>query len=545
MAKRFVQISLATKLRVLFGLAVLGSIAAALIVPWYFMELLSERGVQSPAAAVTRLRLNEWLRKHPSQPDHGSEVAALYTQAGRLEGRSGPAFVKLSEDMTAEPPLDACGRRALAAFVRDTALDLSVIKTAGEGGRTVYRCFRAVRVEATCRSCHGRSAPVELQYQPGQLVGMIDMTVPAADVSGPLIWMTRAAFVFGAALAGIVSVAIFAIITQRLILRPVRHLRDVADSVAEGDLSVRSTIKTGDELQHLGESFNEMLAAIADQHSRLRQANRALDLKLSELSEANVTLFEANKVKTEFLTNVSHELRTPLNGVIGFADLLSDWPDERVARYGQNIRSAAKRLLNMINDLLDLAKIEAGRADVRPTRVSVSDTCRTLLALMEPVATKQQVQLVSALDDDLPIIVTDAGKLQQILYNLLSNAIKFTPAGGRATLSARRQKHQRGGKEVEEVAISVADTGPGVAEADQQRIFEKFYQVDRTLTKEAGGTGLGLAIAKELTQLLQGRLTLKSSPGHGAKFTVSLPIEMTVPQAQPQEKPPASQGAAE
>jgi two-component system sensor histidine kinase BarA len=246
-----------------------------------------------------------------------------------------------------------------------------------------------------------------------------------------------------------------------------------------------------------------------------------LDLKLHEISEANVTLFQANKVKDDFLANVSHELRTPLNSILGFADLLGGNKDERVCRYGKNIGSAAGNLLNMINDLLDMAKIEAGKAQIRMDKVSVLDTCQTLAALMSPQADKKQIEIRSQLEDDLPIIDSDAGKLQQILYNLLSNAIKFTPIGGMVTVSAGSSI----GKKVSsrEVFISVSDNGPGIPEAEHGHIFEKFFQLDSGLTKSTYGAGLGLAISKELASLLGGRLTLKSSPGEGATFTLHLP----------------------
>jgi signal transduction histidine kinase len=188
----------------------------------------------------------------------------------------------------------------------------------------------------------------------------------------------------------------------------------------------------------------------------------------------------------------------------------------------------------MINDLLDLAKIEAGKAVVRFDKVSVTDTCQTLLALMKPLADKKQIDLRGELGDDVPLIVTDASKVQQILFNLLSNAIKFTPVAGKVTLQARKEPSRPGS--VDEVCICVADTGPGIAEDQQHRIFEKFYQVDRSLTKETSGTGLGLSISKELTNLLGGRLALKSSPGHGAEFTLTLPVE---PPAKPEARPPA------
>jgi len=523
MAKRFVRISLATKFRLLFGTAALGIIAAALVVPWYFLEQLGEQMVQRPADELTLLRLKEWQLDHQKDPDAPSKVKELYAMGAEGELRKGPTFITLPTNV-APDKLDAPGRSALKAFLRNPEQQIAIIPSEAEAGQALYRCFRTVRMQRTCVECHRTKSP-KLQFHTGQLVGMIDVTIPADGTSGSLVVWTQGAFVVGGVLAAILALVLFAVITQRLILRPVRSLRDVADRAAEGDLAARSTIRTGDELERLGESFNEMLDAIAAQHEKLRAANRALDLKLHELAEANVTLFQANKVKTEFLANISHELRTPLNSIIGFADLVADGEGERTRRYGQNIGSAARDLLKMINDLLDLAKIEAGKAQIRPDKVSVTDTCQTLVSLMKPLADKKQIRLDARLVPDLPIAITDAGKLQQILYNLLSNAIKFTPAGGAVTVATRREDTARNGNGGGAVAISVADTGPGIAEADQQRIFEKFYQLDRALTKESAGAGLGLAIARELANLLGGMLTLRSEPGHGAEFTLHLPID--------------------
>ena len=526
MAKRFVQVSLATKLRLLFGLAVLGVISAALALPWYVMELLAEQGVQRPARLLTELRLNEWLHKHATDPNADSYIARVYALGGQGENRKGPRLIALPPGARLQAPLDGSARDARAAFERNPGQDLVILPGRSERDRTIYRCFRAIRVTPACEGCHGPLVPVRRQFQPGQFVGMIDVSI-AGDTGSTerLVWWTRYAFIGGGTLGGLFALIVLAVITQRLVLRPLHRLRDIADKVAEGDLSVRSTINTGDELQRLGESFNEMLAAISDQHGQLRSVNRALDLKLHELAESNVALFQANKVKSEFLANVSHELRTPLNSILGFAELIAESDDDRLKRYGHNVGSAAKNLLGMINDILDLAKIEAGRADVRLDKVSVSDTCRTLLALMRPLADKQQLLLRDKIAGDLPMITSDAGKLQQILYNLLSNAIKFTPHGGTVTLVAATGQITRQGQTIPEVHVSVCDTGPGISEADQQHVFEKFYQLDSRLTKEAPGTGLGLAIARELANLLGGRLTLVSEPARGATFTLCVPVE--------------------
>jgi signal transduction histidine kinase len=530
---RFVRISLATKLRLVFGAAVLGIIACALALPWYFVELMVEQSVGQPASWVTHLRLAEWVARHPSQPAPAtmpSDITEYYQadSAGLMPGtREGPTVLSLvgtpsQLNSTARSARRALERRADAMYITNT-LDAE--------GRKVFQCFRAIRAEKECMVCHawaGGSGPTTEdaaaepqmrrppRFSTGQLVGLIHMSMPEGGGPSPWVWWARISIIAGGTLAALLAVVVFAVVTQRLILRPVRQLRDLSDKVAEGDLSVRTRIATGDELQRLGESFNEMLSAISDQHEKLRTANRALDLRLHELGEANVTLFQANKVKNEFLANVSHELRTPLNSIMGFADLVGQSDDERLRRYGQNIESAARALMAMINDLLDIARIEAGKAQVRLDKVSILDLCQTLATFMAPLADKKQIRLESNLDPQLPLVTTDGGKVQQILYNLLSNAVKFTPPGGKVTLSAAAG---------DEVTITVADTGPGIAESEQAAIFEKFYQSDRSLTRESQGAGLGLAISKELTALLGGRLSVRSTPGHGAEFTLTLPIE--------------------
>jgi two-component system, NarL family, sensor histidine kinase BarA len=521
MAKKNVTISLATKFRLLFGTAVLGIIAVALVVPWYFMELMAQQGAQHAGAELTRLRLNEFIVDHASETAPPSRVAAIYSAGGSKQIRRGPSFVVLSTDMTPSVKLDFPAQDALRAFVRNVDQDLAVIDSEDDSGRTQYRCFRAVRVTQTCASCHGPEAPIKQQYQQGQLVGMIDVGVPSG--TNWLGWWTRVSFLVGVVLAGVVGSVLFAVIAQRLILRPVRHLREVTDRAAEGELEVRSHIASGDELERLGDSFNQMLVAIAQQHGKLTSANQALDIKLNELAEVNVTLHRANLVKNEFLANVSHELRTPLNSILGFAGLLCESGDDRIGRYGENITLAAKNLLGMINDLLDIAKIEAGKAEVRFERTSVSDICQTLLALMAPLADKSQITIESSVAGNLPMLITDAGKLQQILFNLLSNAMKFTPIGGTVTLMARTDTSLFGNDRAPGVLVSVSDTGPGIPEAEQSRIFEKFYQVEASLTKAVSGTGLGLAIARELSGLICGRLFCRSTPGHGAEFTLQLP----------------------
>ena len=195
---------------------------------------------------------------------------------------------------------------------------------------------------------------------------------------------------------------------------------------------------------------------------------------------------------------------------------------ERHRRYASNIQSSGQMLLSMINDILDLAKIESGKMEVRSEDFSIRDVCEGLTNLCRPVAERKNITMECRLDEAIPLLRQDPGKLKQILYNLLSNAIKFTPEGGRVTLRARAEGRF--------VVIEVQDTGIGIAEEDRETIFEKFRQAklpgqgENVLTREHQGTGLGLSIVRELTKLLGGDVHLDSQPGQGSTFTVRVPL---------------------
>jgi two-component system sensor histidine kinase BarA len=272
--------------------------------------------------------------------------------------------------------------------------------------------------------------------------------------------------------------------------------------------------------------MNRMLDAAERERAQLIAVNEALDLRIGQLAEANVGLGESNRLKSEFLANVSHELRTPLNSIIGFADLLEEIvrsensPDPKRIRYIGNIQRSGRSLLDMINELLDMAKIEAGRMEVTVAPASVPDLVEGLQAIMRPLALQKRVDLQLRVPAGIPPVETDAGKLQQILYNFLSNAIKFSPDDGAVIVGVERA--ERDGDAV--VRISVTDHGPGIPEDMQETVFQKFRQVDASHTRRAGGTGLGLAICRELAELLGCGVGLVSAPGRGSTFWVEVPM---------------------
>jgi len=533
MAKRFVTITLAAKCRILFGAAALLILSAALVVPWLFMETVAEEKALLAGEEVTRLYLNEWVEKHSKTDEQGrpvpiTTVSRFFVGTDPNSPRRGPMFMPVREGKLVSPAGDRSAARAVKTFGREPRKRVVQTGDMDEQRRRVYRTFLAVRMKRECMApaCHSELATASRPAKPRTLMGIVAADLPAEPAGSGLL-ISRLVIIGAGVLAFFLAVLTFHFITRKLILSPIRRLKAVADKVAEGDLTVRSGINTGDEYEQLGDSFDEMLEAITETQDQLRTANRALDLKLNELAESNVALFESNRLKSEFLANVSHELRTPLNSVIGFAELLNEMDDERVRRFAGNILTPARMLLRIINDLLDLAKIEAGKTQLTVTRVSLADICETLVSLVTPMAQKKDLTLSLALGEDLPIIRTDAGKVQQILYNLLSNAVKFTPPGGDVKVTA-------GYKSTDQtVSVAVADTGPGISEADQGHIFEKFHRLDAAFTREHSGTGLGLAIARDLTGLLGGSIVLVSKPGQGTTFTVTLPLEIPVGRQEP------------
>ncbi|MCZ6836973.1 MAG: HAMP domain-containing sensor histidine kinase, partial [Planctomycetota bacterium] len=336
--------------------------------------------------------------------------------------------------------------------------------------------------------------------------------------------------------AGLLAVLVFYFILTKLILSPVRRLRETSEKVQGGDLTIRSQIKTGDEFEQLAEAFNTMLDRLELGQGQLRAINESLDLKVNELAEANVGLFESNRFKSEFLASISHELRTPLNSIIGFAELLEEMAknesdaDPKRTRYLANILSSGRALLDMINELLNMAKIEAGRLEVNIEPTSVGDVIEGLINIMRPQAEAKRITLESDVGGQIPMIETDPGKLQQILYNFLSNAIKFSPKESTVQVQVERYKRQDSSQGVR---VSVRDEGPGIPEDMQDLIFEKFRQIDSSHTREHTGTGLGLAICRELAEMLGSTVSFVSESGKGATFYVDLPLA-----PQPEEPKP-------
>jgi len=232
-------------------------------------------------------------------------------------------------------------------------------------------------------------------------------------------------------------------------------------------------------------------------------------------------LQEASRLKSEFLANMSHELRTPLNGILGFSELLIDQRpgalNDKQREYLTDIHACGTHLLQLINDVLDLSKVEAGKMELYPESFAPQAAVSAVCAVVAPMARKKRISVQTPVADGPATVFLDLQKFKQILFNLLSNAVKFTDPGGRVDV---RLAHDGDGA----LGLSVSDSGIGISPADKARLFEAFHQVDGGLSRRHEGTGLGLALTLRLVELQGGTITVDSEPGKGSTFLVRLPL---------------------
>jgi signal transduction histidine kinase/CheY-like chemotaxis protein len=327
---------------------------------------------------------------------------------------------------------------------------------------------------------------------------------------------------------------------QRMISRPILQLEDTIRMVsANKNYEIRAVNTYGDEIGRLMDGFNTMLAEIQQRDTALLNANDQLHARTEELErevdqrqqaqeellKAKHAAEDASRAKSAFVANMSHELRTPLNAIIGYSEMLEEETREsgnsEVIQDLQKIQTAGKHLLSLINDVLDLSKIEAGKMTLHLETFDVVPMIRQIVSTLERAAVKNANIIKVHIDDGVGTMRADVTKVRQILFNLVSNACKFTDSG---TISISVQPITTEGEEW--IRFQVTDTGIGITPKQRQQLFQEFAQADTSISRKYGGTGLGLAISHRFVQMMSGQIQVESDPGQGSTFTVLLPVEV-------------------
>jgi signal transduction histidine kinase len=328
----------------------------------------------------------------------------------------------------------------------------------------------------------------------------------------------------GILLAAFLAAAVLAsFLLARRLVRPIKAMQRTAARIGAGEYGERVELQRSDELGDLADELNRMAASLEETHGlleeKVEERTRELQATLAELAEKSRELEIASRHKSEFLANMSHELRTPLNAIVGFSQVLREQLfgdlNEKQLEYLEDILSSANHLLSLINDILDLSKVEAGQVELEVAEFSLREALERGIVMVRERAVKDGVELDLDVDASAEIVEADERRIRQVIFNLLSNAVKFTPGGGRVEVSTTRVDG--------EVRVAVQDTGPGIADDDRERIFEEFQQARVGTDNKPEGTGLGLALSRKLVELHGGRIWVESDVGVGSTFVFTLP----------------------
>jgi two-component system chemotaxis sensor kinase CheA len=340
--------------------------------------------------------------------------------------------------------------------------------------------------------------------------------------------------------AGLLLVLLAAAVTMRFgrnLTAPILDLAGAARAMADGRFERPLRVHREDEVGLVAVAFNDMASRLEDSHRQIEEQNRELERKVRErtdelraknmaLAHQNEKVMEVSRLKSAFLANMSHELRTPLNAILALSELLRDGimgplgSDEQVQQVGM-IHDSGENLLNLINDVLDLSKIEAGRMEIRFQECEIQEVLRSAVAAMDSLAAEKGLELRVRCEGDGRGWI-DPDRLRQVFLNLLGNAIKFTTVGHVEVTS-------RLDLDAQVIEVSIEDTGQGIDPEEHERIFQEFRQVDGSATRRHGGTGLGLSICRRLLMLMGGEVSVQSSLGNGATFTFSVPVFRSMP----------------
>ncbi|WP_251230950.1 c-type heme family protein [Adlercreutzia aquisgranensis] len=464
----------------------------------------------------------------------GRSIGQLFTSQSTYSTK----FVNFNPRNPADEP-DAFESAALNAFFEHDAVEFYQITE--QDGEEVFRYVAPMRIEQNCLECHGEPAG-ELDvtgfakegWKLGDVGGAISIVMPLdVYMESERASIIQDVIFFGGML--IVCLLVIYLALRYLVTKPLARIRSGVECIQQGNLDVRfAHSQSSREINDLMREFNTMAAElsgiygsletqVSDRTAQLARANEVLEQQRGQLEQANRRLREENRYKSDFLAMMSHELRTPLTSIIAFAELLSsesEPADEKEAETLREIEANSHALLLMINDILEMSRLDAGRTDMNVEVVDLGDVAGMVCDVVRPLASRNGLEFSCEIDPDVPLISADFEKVRHVVENLCGNAMKFTPEGGSVRLSIGMDEQG------EHVLIRVCDTGIGIAPQDWERIFERFVQVDSSVSRRYSGTGLGLALAKEYVEMHGGTIAVESELGHGSTFVVSLPARV-------------------
>ena len=411
-------------------------------------------------------------------------------------------------------------------------------------GHSYFRYLHRMNMEETCLDCHGEPAgeldmtgyPREGLHE-GDLYGAISLAIPVDAYQQA----SRTSMMQTIALSALMILACMAVIwlaLSRLVTQPIDRVRKGMERFEKGNRDTRVVLEdTTREMKLLTRGFNSMADELQESHeslemkveertSRLSEANEELAAQQAKLEEANGRLADESQYKSDFLAMMSHELKTPLAASMAFSRILKERqgePSDEDAQLWAELEANNRSLLVLIESILQMARIEAGKETLNLELIDLVDVLGPLQATIEPLASDKGIVLEWDIADDMPLLFADGEKLRRVFENLTSNALKFTESGGRIAVRCQSLVAQSA------IEFRITDTGIGISAADAARIFEKFTQADGSISRSYGGSGLGLAMCKELVEMHGGTIAVESEPGAGSTFTVRIPANLQPP----------------
>ncbi len=393
-----------------------------------------------------------------------------------------------------------------------------------------------ISINDSCLGCHGKEIAGNYRapaYDEGDLAGAVSISIPMTAFQERIMTDIKAHAVINLLLIFLLIISLYYLM-RVTVHKPLQYLVWMSQEIGDGKLKKTwSEEKLPEEFGVLYQAFKKMAeklrkfyegleSQVVSRTEQLRKANKQLRDQEQNLIAVNRQLAKANKIQSEFLASVSHELRTPLTSIMAFTEMMQEGLAGNVTKeqteYLSDIQRSSKELLDNINDILDMARIEARKMELTLENISPKNVCKTVVRCLEPLAMKKDIALVTEIPDiDLPNVLADRAKISHVLTNLVDNAIKFSEHGQKIIVSVNEAK--------EGIVFSVEDSGPGIPQNELETIFEAFRQVGNSSTRRHRGSGLGLALAKSLMVLHNGTIWVESKVGVGSTFHVLLPLD--------------------